>query len=101
MEGGSTIPLPVNEGINDVATICKELSEKVETAVVIAAEIVGCSVGMAEPRFPEPSGIRNIEVMETIDVPLNTLLGAVVEGVLIILVGGFVSFLKEEKAYIG
>ena len=43
----------------------------------------------------EPSG--NIEVMETIDVLLNTLLGAIVEGVLIILVGGLVSFSERRE----
>ena len=50
-----------------------------------------------EPKSPDPS-----VVMETIDVLLNTLFGAIiVEGVFVILVGGFVSFLKEEKVYIG
>lgn len=46
MEEGSTISLPVGEGINDVATICKELSDTVDVSVVvvIAAEIVGCGV---------------------------------------------------------
>ena len=47
-EGGSTISLSVGEGINDVATVCKELSDTVgvSAVVVIAAEIVGCGVGV-------------------------------------------------------
>ena len=47
-EEGSTISLPVGEGINDMATICEELSNTVDVsaAVVIAAEIVGCGVGV-------------------------------------------------------
>ena len=49
-----------------------------------------------EPKSPDPSG--NIGVMETTDVLLNSLLGAIVEGVT--LVGELASFLKE-KVYIG
>ena len=45
-EGGSTISLSVGEGTNDVATVCKELSDTVDVSAAVVAETVGCRVSV-------------------------------------------------------